>query len=85
MRNRQSKLAKSGAVLAALALLSACALPSVDPIAIPADVADYIPADIDMSEVNRETNGCYFYTYGASLFTVNDANGTPICHPDTSA
>ena len=85
MRNRQSKIAKSGAVLTALALLAACALPSVEPLTIPAEVADHIPHDIDMSEVNRDTNGCYFYTYGASLFTVNDDSGTPICHPDTSA
>lgn len=69
-------------VFAALTLLSACALPTVDSIAIPADVADYIPPDIDMSEVNRDTNGCYFYTYGASLFTVQDDNGNPICHPE---
>ena len=74
-----------GAVLAALTLLSACALPSVDPLNLPADVAANIPPDIDMSEVNRDTNGCYFYTYGASLFTVNDASGAPICHPDLSA
>ncbi|MCG3269057.1 hypothetical protein [Yoonia sp. I 8.24] len=71
--------------MVALALLSACGLPSVDPIAIPADVAAFIPPDIDMSEVNRDTNGCYFYTYGASLFTVNDDSGAPICLPDLSA
>jgi hypothetical protein len=85
MQYWQRKTAKGGAVLIALALLSGCALPSVEPLSIPADVADYIPADIDMSEVNRDTHGCYFYTYGASLFAVNDDSGTPICHPDLSA
>ncbi|RBW43545.1 hypothetical protein DS901_10085 [Loktanella sp. D2R18] len=85
MRIWQRHMIKCGAVFTVLALLSACALPTVDPIEIPSDVADFIPPDIDMSEVNRDTNGCYFYTYGASLFTVEDDNGTPICHPDLSA
>jgi endo-alpha-1,4-polygalactosaminidase (GH114 family) len=80
----QRKTAKGGAVLTALALLSGCALPSIETLSVPADVADYIPADIDMSEVNRDTHGCYFYTYGASLFTVEDDNGDPICHSDVA-
>lgn len=70
---------------AALVALTACALPTVEPLDIPADVTQFIPADIDMSEVNRDTNGCYFYTYGASLFTVKDDNGDPVCRPDTNA
>lgn len=69
----------------ALLALSACGLPQVAPLDIPADVSTFIPSDIDMSEVNRDTEGCYFYTYAGSLFTVTDDNGDPVCVPDTTA
>ena len=72
-----------GAVMAASLALAGCALPTVEPLDLPPDVTQFIPPDIDMSEVNRDTNGCYFYTYGASLFTVEDDNGDPVCLPDT--
>jgi len=65
--------------------LFACGLPQVDPLDIPTDVAQFIPADIDQSEVNRDPDGCYFYTYAGNLFTVEDDNGDPVCVPDAVA
>jgi hypothetical protein len=72
------------AALLSLAGLVACGLPQVDPIDVPADVERFIPTDIDQSEVNRDPDGCYFYTYAGSLFTVEDDNGDPVCIPDVA-
>jgi hypothetical protein len=67
--------------LSALLILAGCALPTVDPLDLPAQVEAALPADIDRSEVNRDPDGCYFYTYAADLFVVRDINGAPICVP----
>ena len=68
-------------LLMAFALLTACALPKVDPLTLPPQVKAAVPADIDLSEVNRDPDGCYFYTYAADLFVVRDRSGEPICLP----
>lgn len=62
-------------------LLSACARPTVPPLLLPLSVDEALPSDIDRSEVNRDPDGCYFYTYAAELFVVKDRDGTPICIP----
>lgn len=79
----RTKRCASSPCVFALAVLSACSLAQVEPLDLPAEVSDYLPADIDMSEVNRDPDGCYFYTYGASLFIVQDNNGNPVCLPET--
>lgn len=63
----------------ALLGVSACALPTVNPLDLPPDVASAVPSDIDMSEVNRDPEGCYFYTYAAELILIRDQMGQPIC------
>ena len=63
-------------------VLAACALPTVAPLDLPAEVAAALPFDIDRSEVNRDPDGCYFYTYAADLFVVRDKSGAPICLPE---
>jgi hypothetical protein len=64
--------------------LTACGLPQVDPLDVPTDVAQFITSHIDQSEVNREPDGRYFYTYAGSLFTVQDDKGDPVCVPDAA-
>ena len=64
-----------------LLFLAGCALPTVDPLDFPPEVEAALPFDIDRSEVNRDPEGCYFYTYAADLFVVRDASGAPICLP----
>lgn len=59
--------------------LIACSPPTVVPLLLPLSVDEILPADIDRSEVNRDPDGCYFYTYAAELFVVMDRNGQPIC------
>lgn len=61
--------------------LTGCAPPTVDPLDLPAEVTRFLPTDIDMSQVNRDPDGCYFYTYAADLFVVRDQNGAPVCVP----
>ena len=61
--------------------LAACAMPQVEPMDIPVDVDAYLPTDIDKSEVNKDPDGCYFYTYAADLFVVRDEKGNPVCAP----
>ncbi len=75
------KHARRAAILLGLAGLAGCALPQVDPLDLPPQVAAEIPSDIDLSEVNRDLDGCYFYTYAADLFVVRDRSGEPICLP----
>lgn len=67
--------------LTVLLLLAACALPQVEPLDFPPEVEAALPFDIDRSEVNRDTDGCYFYTYAADLFVVRDRGGQPVCVP----
>lgn len=62
-------------------LVTACGRPSVEPLDLSPGVDQFIPADIDRSEVNRGPDGCYFYTYASSLFQVLDGNGDPVCQP----
>jgi len=64
-----------------LFLLAGCALSTVAPLDFPPEVEAALPVDIDRSEVNRDPDGCYFYTFAAELLVVRDANGTPICLP----
>lgn len=66
-------------LIASLIVLSACACPVVDPLLLPPSVDDAIPSDIDRSEVNRDPDGCYFYTFASALFVVRDRTGAPIC------
>ena len=63
----------------AFCLLAACALPQIDPLDLPVVVAEAVPSDIDMSEVNRDPDGCYFYTFAGELILVRDRSGVPIC------
>ena len=65
-----------------LTLLAACGLPTVEPLDLPLEVEAAIPSDIDRSEVNRDPDGCYFYTFAAELFVVRDDSGVPICLPE---
>lgn len=60
-------------------VLSACARPVVEPLMLPLSVDEAIPSDIDRSEVNRDPDGCYFYTFASELIVVLDRSGTPIC------
>jgi len=53
----------------------------VEPLDLPGAVVARLPLDIDLREVNRDPDGCYCYTYAASLFVVRDAAGQPICLP----
>jgi hypothetical protein len=62
-----------------LLLLGACGRPAVTPLLLPLSVDEMLPGDIDRSEVNRDPDGCYFYTYAAELFVVRDRSGQPIC------
>jgi hypothetical protein len=62
-------------------LLSACARPIVAPLLLPLSVDEALPSDIDRSEVNRDPDGCYFYTHASELFVVKDRDGNPICIP----
>ncbi len=62
-----------------LVILASCALPTVEPINLPSQIEAAIPADIDLSEVNRDPKGCYFYVYAGDLFQVKDADGNSIC------
>lgn len=63
--------------------LVACSRPVIAPLSdIPADVLAHVPTDIDISELNRDPDGCYFYTYAADLFVVKDAQGQPVCVTD---
>ncbi len=75
---------KLWAALLSLTSLAACGLPQVEPLDVPNEVAQFIPSDIDQSEVNRDPDGCYFYTYAGSLFTVEDDNGDSVCAPDVA-
>lgn len=68
-----------GGLLVGLFLLSACARPVVDPLMLPPSVDAAIPSDIDRSEVNRDPDGCYFYTFASALFVVRDRTGAQIC------
>lgn len=68
-------------ISALLILLTSCALPTVAPLLLPLTVDEALPIDIDRSEVNRDPDGCYFYTYAAELFVVKDRDGNPICIP----
>jgi len=65
-------------------LVAGCALPTVDPLDLPPQIEAALPPDIDVSEVNRDPDGCYFYTYAADLFVVRDANGVPLCLPESA-
>lgn len=60
-------------------LLAACARPVVEPLMLPLSVDEMLPTDIDRSEVNRDPEGCYFYTYANELIVVRDRAGQPIC------
>lgn len=62
-------------------LLSACARPTVAPQLLPLSVDEALPSDIDRSEVSRDPDGCYFYTFAAELFVAKDRDGNPICIP----
>ena len=66
----------------AFLVLAGCAFPVAEPLDLPSGIEAALPADIDRTEVNRDPDGCYFYVYAGDLFTVNDANGEPICVPD---
>lgn len=66
-------------MLIVFVVLSACARPVVEPLLLPPSVDEAIPSDIDRSEVNRDPDGCYFYTFAAELFVVRDRSGAPIC------
>lgn len=66
-------------LMVGLFILSACARPVVDPLLLPLSVDAAIPSDIDRSEVNRDPDGCYFYTFTSELFVVRDSTGAPIC------
>ena len=68
-------------ISALLILLTSCAPPTVAPSLLPLTVDEALPTDIDRSEVNRDPDGCYFYTYAAELFVVKDRDGNPICIP----
>ena len=68
--------------IVAFIALGGCALPTVDPLEFPAEVDAAIPSDVDRSEISRDQDGCYFYTYAADLFIVKDDNGEPICLPE---
>jgi hypothetical protein len=61
--------------------LIGCAPPTIAPLLLPFSVDEAIPTDIDWSEVNRDPEGCYFYTFANELFVVRDRNGDPICIP----
>ncbi len=63
----------------ALLVLAACARPVIAPLMLPLSVDEAIPTDIDRSEVNRDPDGCYFYTFANELIVVRDRNGDPIC------
>ena len=65
--------------LALVVLLSACARPVVEPLMLPLSVDEMLPTDIDRSEVNRDPEGCYFYTHASELIVVRDRAGQPIC------
>ena len=69
-----------GKWLAMVALIG-CAPPTIAPLLLPLLVDEAIPTDIDRSEVNRDPEGCYFYTFANELFVVRDRNGDPICIP----
>ena len=64
-----------------LLLVAACARPTVAPLVLPLSVDEALPTVINRSEVNRDPDGCYFYTYAAALFVVKDRDGNPICIP----
>lgn len=68
-------------IVGTFVVLSACACPVIDPLMLPLSVDEAIPSDIDRSEVNRDPDGCYFYTFAAELIVVRDRNGAPICIP----
>lgn len=74
-----AKRTLTGIIFFCLIALVGCARPFVEPIDLPTDVAMYVPSDIDPSEVNRDTQGCYFYVYAAELILIRDRNGQPIC------
>lgn len=59
--------------------LASCARPYVEPIDVPANVADFIPRDVDPGEVNRDPEGCYFYVYASELILIRDFDGQPVC------
>lgn len=61
--------------------LSACARPVVAPLMLPLSLDEVIPTDIDRTEVNRDPDGCYFYTFASELIVVRDQAGAPICIP----
>lgn len=61
--------------------VAACGQPSVAPLLLPLSVDEALPSDIDRSEVNRDPEGCYFYTFASELFVVKDRDGNPICIP----
>lgn len=61
--------------------LGACAPPTIAPLLLPLSVDEALPSDIDRSEVNRDPDGCYFYTFASELIVVKDRNGDPICIP----
>lgn len=81
-QNRNTSQAGRSASVGSLLYLTACALPEVDPLDLPPDVESALPADIDLSEVNRDPDGCYFYVYAGDLFVVRDIDGAPICLPE---
>jgi hypothetical protein len=66
-------------VLFVILTLTGCARPVVAPLMLPLSVDEAIPSDIDRSEVNRDPEGCYFYTFAAELIVVRDRSGAPIC------
>ena len=70
--------------LGALVLLAACGGPDrsapLNP-DLPGEVVARLPLDVDLNQVNRDVNGCYFYTYAASIFLVKDDAGNPLCIP----
>lgn len=70
---------KFAMLLLAIGTLTACGRPNIAPLMLPLSVDEALPPDIDRREVNRDPEGCYFYTYAAELFVVRDADGAPIC------
>lgn len=72
---------RAGGKYAVVLTLMGCAQPTVAPLMLPLSVDEAIPTDIDRSEVNRDPDGCYFYTFANELFVVRDRNGAPICIP----
>ena len=67
----------------ALLCLAACGGPEAGPLnpGLPGEVVAQLPLDVDLDEVNRDPDGCFFYTYAATLFVVRDDAGNPICIP----